>query len=194
MKKSAIYLTLTTLMLTGCSSSNLFSISGAEVTGLAFMHDRRSSKTMMKDESIENKAAIKLALSDLPYSHFNVTSYNGMVLLTGEVPNQQSRKVAAEIVSLVSEVKLVHNELVVTIPSSFSTRTQDTGITIDVKGALTDIQDIPGFDATRVKVVTESGTVFLMGLVRETESVKITNVIRHVPKVKKIVKVFEYIS
>ena len=189
-----MYLTLVMLAITGCSSSNLFSIGGAEATGLAFMHDRRSSKIMFNDEGIENKAAIKLALSDLPDTHFNVTSYNGMVLITGEVPDEQSRKTAAEIVSLVADVKLVHNELVIADPSSFKRRTEDTGITIEVKGALTNIQNIPGFDATRVKVITESGSVFLMGLIRETESMQITEIVRRVPKIKKIVKVFEYIS
>lgn len=193
MKKQVIYLALASLILTGCSN-NLFSISSAEVTGLAFMHDRRPSKTMINDEGIESKAVIKLALSDLPNTHFNVTAYNGMVLITGEVPDEQSRKTAADIVSLVTDVKLVHNELVVTETSSFQRRSEDTHITIKVKGALTDIQNIPGFDATRVKVVTESGTVFLMGLIRETESVQITKIVRQVPKIKKIVKVFEYIG
>ena len=136
-------------------------VAGA-ATGAAVAHDERSPGTMLEDETIEVQAKEKLyndkTLDDK--IHINVTSYNHVVLLTGEALSRALRDRAVDIVSKVDKVKRVHNEIAVADLSSFSTRSNDTWITTKVK---TNMLTAKNFDATRVKVVTERGSVYLMG-------------------------------
>jgi len=191
MKQSLILLIL--IMLTACSSmgNNL-----AEFTGLSYFHDRRDSTAIATDERIEDSAIIALyRLDDVKeYSHFNITSYNGKVLITGEAETEDVREKIISNVRIISGVKLVHNELAVASLSSLKSRSEDSLLTIKVKEALAEIDDMPGFDATRVKVVSENQVVYLMGIVHEKEGMAAAKTVQNVAGVKKIVAVFEYID
>ncbi len=188
-----VWVFLLVTILTACSriGYNL-----AEITGLSFLHDRRSSATIAVDERIEDTAIIELHALDAvkDHAHVNVTSYNGRVLITGEAETEAVREAIVANIRIISGVKLVHNEVVVSPLSSLSSRSEDSLLTIKVKDALTDITDKPGFDATRIKVVTENKVVYLMGLVHEEEGMAAAKVVQNVAGVRKIVTVFEYIS
>lgn len=179
--------------LTGCST---IATGGAEITGLSLLHDRRSSPAILNDERIEINAGIELNSHDDTRNqcHFNVTSYNGMVLVTGEAPTENLRNKIIAIVRVIPGVKLIHNEIKIAQPSSFSTRSHDTLITTKVKSSLSNVKNLPGFDATRVKIITENGTVYLLGLVHENEGNIATEIARRETGVKQVVKVFEYIK
>ncbi|KAF3980986.1 MAG: BON domain-containing protein [Methylococcales symbiont of Hymedesmia sp. n. MRB-2018] len=180
-------------LLSACSTIGTGS---AELTGLSLLHDRRSSGVIVNDERIEINAAINLNLEESirKTSHFNVTSYNGTVLVTGETPTESLRNKIINIVRIISGVKIIHNELVITQPSSFLSRTEDTLITAKVKSALSNVKNLPGFDATRVKVVTENKHVYLLGIVHKKEGHIATEIARRENGVKQVINIFEYIS
>jgi len=169
---------------------------GAELTGLSLLHDRRSSNALMHDERIEINAGIELNSYDDTRNecHFNVTAYNGTVLVTGEAPTEQLRNKIISIVRTIPGVKIVHNELRTAPPSNFSARSHDSLITTKVKTSLSNIKNLPGFDATRVKVITENGVVYLLGLVHKQEGHVATEIARRETGVKKVVKIFEFIE
>jgi len=180
-------------MLTACSS---IGHGLAELTGLSFLHDRRDSAAITLDERIEDSAIIELhGLDEIKgKSHFNITSYNGKVLITGEAETEDIREIIIANVRVISGVKLVHNEMLVGPISTMQSRSEDSLLTIKVKDAIAEIKDKPGFDATRVKVVTENKVVYLMGLVHEKEGVAAAKAVQNVTGVQKIVTVFEYID
>lgn len=190
-----IFLLLLTLsfFLTGCST---IATGGAEISGLSLLHDRRTSKMLLNDERIEINAGIELNSHDdiRNTCHFNVTAYNGTVLVTGETPTQRLLDKIISIVRIIPGVKIVHNELQIAQPTSFSIRSNDTLVTTKVKSSLSKVKNLPGFDATRVKVVTENGTVYLLGLVHKNEGHIATEIARRESGVKKVVKIFEYID
>ena len=158
-------------------------------------HDRRTTGTFIEDQAIELKAYDALGeAGDLKkQSHINVTSYNLIVLLTGETPTESYRYQAQDIVSRIERVRRVHNELSVAAPSSLMSRSSDTVITTKVKTSLFGV-DLEGFDPTRVKVVTERGNVYLMGLVSRAEGDAAADRARHIGGVQRVVKLFEYID
>lgn len=190
-----LFLTLVllgSLSLSGCAAIAV----GGVATGAAVAHDRRTTGTMIEDQNIEIKAASALAKDPELKSraHLNVTSYNLVVLLSGEAPSEELKVRAGRIVRGIERVKRVHNEVVVAAPSSMMTRSSDTMITARVKTALLGIKGFEDFDGTRVKVVTENGTVFLMGLVRRAEADAATEAARTVGGVQRVVKLFEYLD
>ena len=188
-----ILLLIYLIMLTACSSMGH---GLAELTGLSFLHDRRESAAIALDEQIEDSALIELhGLDEIKdKSHFNITSYNGKVLVTGETETEDIREIIIANVRIISGVKLVHNEMVVGPISSMQSRSEDSVLTVKVKDAIAEIKDKPGFDATRVKVVTENQVVYLMGLVHEEEGLAAAKAVQNVAGVMKIVTVFEYID
>jgi len=181
------------LLLSACST---IATGSAEVTGLSLLHDRRTSEALLVDERIEITASYELNSRDdtRKECHFNVTAYNGLVLVTGEAPTAKLRDKIIALIQVIPGVKLIHNELKVAPLSSFATRSHDTLITTKVKSSLSNIKNLPGFDATRVKVITESGTVFLLGLVHKNEGATATEITRRTSGVKQVVQVFEYIN
>lgn len=168
---------------------------GGAATGVAIAHDRRTSGTVIEDEAIEIKAG--QALGSDPeikaQTHIDVTSYNLEVLLTGEAPSEELRDRAGYLVSRVEKVTRVYNEIVIAAPSAMSARSSDAWITTKVKTALIDV-DVEGFDITRVKVVTERGVVYLMGLVTRKEAEAATDVVRRVGGVQRVVRLFQYLD
>lgn len=194
MKKClALLLAANLLPIAGCST---LATGGAEVTGLSLLHDRRNSETILLDERIELSIGSKIrGQYDLyQQTHVNATSYNGMVLLTGEAPNESLRSQVAEIARTTAGVKKVHNFIDIGPPSSFSTRTNDTVLSGKVKSAISEVDHIPGFDATRIKVVTEKSAVYLMGLVHKNEANIAVEMARREPGVRKVVTVFEILE
>ncbi len=192
MKNTLVFI-LIPIMLSACSA---LMTGGAEVTGLSVLHDRRTSKALLIDERIEINAGIELNAHDDIRSkcHFNVTAYNGTVLVTGEAPTEKLRQKIISIIQTITGVKLIHNEIKVAPLSSFSTRAHDTLITAKVKSSLSNVKNLPGFDATRVKVITENGVVYLLGLVHKNEGLVATEIARRETGVKQVVKIFEIID
>ena len=163
---------------------------GAVAGGLS-LNDRRTSGTQIEDQSIEMKSGgrIRDAIGDK--GHINVTSYNRIALITGEVPTDADKAAAEKAIAGIEGVTNVVNELEVGANSTISTRSSDTVITTRVKSALIDAKDV---QASAIKVVTERGNVYLMGRVTEREAVRATEVARAQPSVLKVVRVFEILT
>jgi osmotically-inducible protein OsmY len=184
----------TALAVTACTSID--GTSGANVSELASPHDRRTPTAIVTDRQIVLNATEEL--NDHPdirdKTYFNLNSFNGVVLVTGEAASAALRSKIISIVRVIPDVKLVHNEMTIGQLRSSSARNNDAYITAQVKTALTKIGNIPGFHATLVKVITENRTVFLMGLVYKKEADQAGEAARHVEGVAKVVKIFEYID
>lgn len=165
-------------------------IGGAMVGTTMMVIDRRTSGTQVEDQSIEFKALSRVRELGLP-AHVNVTSYNRMVLITGEVPREQDKVAVEQVVSRVDQVRSVFNELAVMEPSTVGSRTQDSIVSGKVKASFVDAKDV---QAHAAKVVTERGIVYLMGRVTEREAARFGDVARSVDGVKKVVRVFEVIT
>lgn len=154
---------------------------------------KRSMGMRIDDRQLETIATvnIKRAHERLDQAPISVHSYNGVVLLTGQVPNRELRRTAGETVSKIHSVRQVHNELEVEEATSFLSRTNDAWLTTKVKTQLLASRDVEG---GRVRVITENGAVYLMGLVSRAEADTVTEIVRHTGGVKKVVRVFEYID
>jgi osmotically-inducible protein OsmY len=160
-------------------------------TGILMAEDRRTAGTYLMDEEIELKAGSRIRDAFGKEVHVNVTSFNRRVLLTGEVPNNEVRAKVKELVMGVPNVKEVQNELVIGGVSTFGARSNDTYLTAKVK---TRLFDDKRFNANHVKVVTEAGTTFLMGIVKREEGDAAAEVAAKTKGVTKVVKVFEYMD
>ena len=177
-------------LLQGCAGAV---VGGA---GVAAIHDRRSVGTFVDDEIIEIKATEKI-FSDKEFfdsTHINVTAYNNIILLTGEAPSEALRNRAYEIVAAIPKVRKIHNEIIIAAPSALLSRSSDTWITAKVKTNLLNVEKSGDFDPTRVKVITENGTVFLMGIVKRSEAQIVISATRKVSGVQRVVKLFEYLD
>lgn len=182
---------LSTVGLTGCAG---ILVTGA-ATGIGVAHDRRTTGTVVDDQTIELKVYDLLNRQLPPGNLISTTCYNGAVLLTGEVTSPQVRLQAEQITrSVEPPVREVYNELVVGPPRSLSAQGNDGVLTTKVKAALFSITNIPDFDPSRVTVVTSQGVVYLMGLVRPAEADAATRVASQVGGVRQVVTIFEYIN
>ena len=159
--------------------------------GALMISDRRYAETYLADEAIEIRAANRAGEKFGDKIHLNVTSYNRMVLLTGEVPDATTRAEVERTVGSVPNVKAVTNELQVAGISSFGARGNDTYISSKVKARFIDANK---FAANHVKVVTEAGVVYLLGIVTQKEADAAVEVARTTGGVQKVVKVLEVIS
>lgn len=167
-------------------------VTGA-ATGASMVHDQRSAGAVIDDQGIEIKAATSLRTDAQlrEEAHLSVTSYNGIVLVTGEAPTADLRERATDIVRNIDKVRTVHNELIIAAPSSLMARSSDTLLTGKVKARLLGTR---GFDSTRVKVVSSGGVVYLMGLVTRDEDEIATEMTRTTDGVQRVVKIFEYVN
>ena len=154
---------------------------------------RRTPGSFIDDELIELKvlAAIHENRDMSRQIHVNATSVNGLVLLTGEAPGESLRTRITEIARSIPKIRGVQNEIALQAPSTLIARASDAVVTAKVK--LTLFQD-KELNAATVKVVTERGTVYLMGLLRQDEADRATEITRRVPGVQRVVKVMEYIE
>ena len=165
---------------------------GGAVAGTALVAtDRRSVGAQADDEAIELKIANNIGTGYGDRVHVNVTSYNGIVLLTGEVPTPDLVGTIAEIARTTAKVRLVHNQLVVAPVSDVGARSNDTYITSKVKARFIEENRFP---ANRVKVVTERQVVYLMGMVTHREADDAAQIAAATTDVVRVVKVFEYIG
>lgn len=151
--------------------------------------DRRTTGTQIEDEGIELRAANRIGERYGDRAHVNVTAFDRNVLLTGEVPDAAARGEVARIARGLQNVRGVTNETQVAGVSAYSARASDATITGKVKARFVDANR---FNAIHVKVVTEAGVVYLMGIVTEKEARDATELARTTGGVRKVVKVFEY--
>ncbi len=159
--------------------------------GALMIADRRAGETYLADEAIEIRALNRISEKFGDKVHVNVTSYNMKVLLTGEVPDAGIKEDLEKAIAGVINVKGVTNELAVGAISSFSARSNDTYVTSKVKARFIEASK---FRANHVKVVTEAGAVYLLGLVTRKEGDDAAEIARTTAGVKKVVRVFEYIE
>ncbi len=175
-----------TMLLQGCIPLAATGIGAAAL----MVDDRRSTGVYVEDENIEWKARGRL-VERFKDTHVNVTSFNQTVLLTGEVPSEQVKMEVADAIRNIASVKSVVNELVIGGSTAYTARANDTFITTNVK---TRFINNGKFSINHVKVVTESGTAFLMGIVTRDEAEAATDLARTTAGVSRVVKVFEYIE
>lgn len=151
----------------------------------------RSLGSYIDDQIIETKATVNIRKTrpELEDAHINVTSHNGIVLLTGQVANAELKQQAAAVADKLKKVRKVHNELSIGEASSMLTRSNDSWLSTKVKSRLSLNEQL---DASRIKVVTEKGVVYLMGLVSKSESDIAARVTSETKGVQKVVRVFEY--
>lgn len=181
-----ILVAASTIFLQGCFP---LAATGVGATVL-LVDDRRSAGIYVEDENIEWKAAARV-YEKFKDVHVNVTSYNLSVLLTGEVPGEQAKKDIEQAIREIASVKNVTNELVIAGNASFASRSSDAIITTSAKARFLNNGK---FSANRVKVVTEAGTIFLMGIVTREEGDAAAEIARTTSGVSRVVKVFEYIE
>ena len=176
-------------LLQGCVAA----VGAGAAAGAAVINDRRTTGTYIDDELIELKVldAIRKDKDLWNASHINATSFNNIVLLSGETPSEALRARITEVARNIPKVKLVHNELAIAAPSSALARSSDTWITGKVKTALLNEK---GLDAAHTKVVTERGVVYLMGILTRAEADVATDIARRVDGVQRVVKLMEYLE
>jgi osmotically-inducible protein OsmY len=164
---------------------------GGAVMGAVATADRRTLGAQTEDKTITVKAELRVPKIAGPDAHVNIASFNRRVLLTGEVRDEAAKATVEREVRSIEGVQTIDNELEVAGPSSYTSRSSDALITTKVKASLVDMKTI---SATSFKVVTERGTVYLMGRVTEREGQVAADVARGVSGVQKVVKIFEYLT
>lgn len=175
MKRSALTLAALacTLVLAGCGS--------------------RSIGNKIDDQFLGPDVAVQIsnAHADLssPTSRIVVTSYNGVILLAGQTPRSELKDLAAQSARRVQGVKKVYNELQVQAPASLLARSNDSLLTTKIKTQMLADASVP---SSRIKIVTENGLVYMLGLVTRAEADQATRVVQGVSGVQKVVRLFEY--
>jgi len=177
-------------LLGGCTAM----VVGGAATGAVAAHDRRTIGTFIEDKEIHVKA-LRILHSDKELeqqSNIDITVYNLQVLLTGQAANAEIVTRFADKIARIARVRKVYNEVVIGAEGTWSDSAADAYLTSKVKLALFDV-GLEGFDPLRVKVVSSDGTVYLMGLLTPDEADAVTEKVRFVSGVKKVVKLFEYL-
>ena len=159
--------------------------------GVMMADDRRTSATILEDQTIELKIKERIIEKYEDQLHVNMTSFNRFVLLTGEAPTEEIKQDLTIVALEVQNVRNVQNDVFVAGNSSFTSRSSDLLLTSNIKGRLTQNQDV---SANHVKVVSENGTVFLMGLVTRAEAESAAQTAATTSGAQRVVKVFEYID
>jgi osmotically-inducible protein OsmY len=185
--RKLIALALCVPLLAGCVGAAVVGV-GA---GALMVTDRRPSEVYIADEGMELRSSSRISEKYGDKVHVNVTSYNRMVLLTGEVPTAEIKVDVEKIAAGVPDVKSIANELAIAGSSSYGVRSNDSYITSKVKARFVDAGK---FSANVVKVVTEAGVVFLLGMVTQTEADAAVEIARTTGGVLKVVRVFEIVS
>ena len=179
-------------LLTGCGPV----LVAGSAYGATVVHERRPPEVILEDEVIELQAKhIYLQSRDIAdHSRMAVTSYNHSVLMYGQADSAEIAQRYAEAVSRLPKVRRVYNEVEIGPRTPLTQEATDAMITSRAKIAIGGGHGIEDFDATRIKVVTENGVVYLMGLVTPEEADVTAEVVRRLPGVKRVVKLFEYIE
>jgi osmotically-inducible protein OsmY len=181
MRKKLLITLASIVLLQGCVAAAVVTIVG----GASAATDERSIGTQLDDQKIEFEANAKLgnhqALED--NTNLQVISVNGSVLVIGQVPNTYLRDLAIKSINEVKQIRISNT-------TSITTRSNDVWLTSKVKAALFGSDNI---DATNIKVVTENGEVFLMGLITQAQANEAVEIARNVSGVNRVFKIFEYI-
>lgn len=185
--KSLAWLVLPVLLLQGCAPA----VVGGAAAGAGVAYDRRTTGTVIDDQGIEFKAKYALFNDKEIHdqSHINVTSYNGIVLLTGETPSESLKQKVTTEVKQIPKVRRIHNELAIAAPSALPSRSSDAWITSKIKAKMTTDERTDPF---HIKVVTARGIVYLMGLVSRAEADQAVSLVKNTAGVQRVVKIFEY--
>ena len=186
-----LFLLLNSLLIVACSS---VTTNPDNLTEQTSKPDRRSHEVISTDKIIETEAAAELNSDDeiTSQSHITINAYNGAILISGETANEALKNKIVSIVQVIPNVTLIHDNLLIEPPSDANSRANDQLITDTIKTALSQIKSLPDFDSAMIKVVTENGTVFLMGIVRREEGAIVIKITRLQPGVKQIITLFEY--
>lgn len=182
---------LLVMLLSGCAAV----VVGGAAAGVAVAHDRRTTGTVIEDQEILVRA-MNLRNADerlKELSNISIDSYNLQVLLTGQAENAGIVEAFSQRVAKIPRVRSVFNEVSIGPKATWGETTSDAYLTSRVKFALLDV-GIEGFDPTRVEVTSSQGSVYLMGLLTPTEADAVTEKVRFVSGVKRVVKLFEYIE
>ncbi|NDH09483.1 MAG: BON domain-containing protein [Gammaproteobacteria bacterium] len=175
------------LLLSSCAVAVLAGAAGSYI-----VYDDRSMRALEKDARIfhvVHKALVRD--KQLSSSHVNVTSFKQVVLLTGQTPYASARAVVEKYARQAPNVRRIYNEITIENPSSAWQRTQDTGITSNIRTHMLTKKDL---ESGAIRIVTENAVVYLMGDVSHAQADLAVNVARQVPGVQKVVKVFQYID
>jgi osmotically-inducible protein OsmY len=191
LNKSTASLLSTLVMCLGLASCAAPLMFGGVIGGAMVASDRRSAGIQLEDESIEQRSVTAIRENFGSKEHINITSYNRQVLLTGEVSNDAVRRQVESLISRIENVRAVVNEMAIGQASSTSDRASDVLLVAKVKASMVDTEDV---FANVFKVVGERGTVYLMGRVTQREAKRATDVVRGVSGVKRVVRVFDYIT
>jgi len=177
--------------LSGCAVPLL--LFGGVATTAVISGDPRTAGTMLEDEGIEMN--VRASLNAVPEirneAHINVTSYNHVVLLSGEAPSAAMRNRAETNAKKIPSVRRLYNQIVIAQPSSFFTRSLDSFITMQVKARISESRFA---NSNMTKVVTENGVVFLIGILKRVEADAAAEAARVVPNVVKVMRAFEYLD
>ncbi|MGI9307370.1 MAG: BON domain-containing protein [Gammaproteobacteria bacterium] len=184
---AVLFLAVLPFGLSGCPAL----VAAGAAGGAVVANETRTTGSLVEDELIENKALIRLHENIGGDAHVVVTSYNRRVLLTGQTPSDEVRAKINAVIGGIANVREVIDQMESGNPSSLSARFSDSTLTGRVKIALCNIQ-IAGFSCLDIKVVTEKGVVYLLGLVGKEQAAVAINAARNMPGVIKVVKVFEY--
>lgn len=154
--------------------------------------NKRSFGTKLNDDRLETYARVNILKADPAFEHarINIDSFNGLVLLTGQVQSEQLRQLAGSTVGAINSIRQVHNELLVGPVARFGSQSLDAWITTKIKTRLI----ASSIQSQRVDIITEAQTVFLMGLVTRHEADRIADIARTSDGVEQVVKVFEYLD
>lgn len=186
--KSLKYL-LPLILLNGCAVVAIGAGVAAVGTGVAVVSDPRPAGTVVDDNKIEAK--LKLKYADYDNANIYVNSYNGGVLLTGQVPNKQMQKDADFEAKVTPGVKKIYDYLDIRLPQSFASITTDSYTTTQVRSK---IMTIPGVYSNSVKVVTTDNIVYLLGIVTKAQATNIASASSQINGVKKVITLFEYVA
>jgi len=170
-----------TTLLTGCSSFT-------DGKGLGINYDRRTAGTIIDDKGLEIRANTLLTRDKELWEncHIKAISYNNAILLVGQSPSENLKERAAVILQRLVKKEHIYNQITIENPTPLTTRTQDTWITTQVKGKIVGNKDI---GINRVKVVTENGIVFLIGILTRYEENLATQIASQTPNVKQVIKI-----
>lgn len=164
---------------------------GAAMAGMSAI-DRRTTGSQVEDQGIELRAGNRIGEVMGEKARVSVTSYNRMVLLTGQTGNATDKQTVENLVREQATVRQVYNEVeVLPFTATLGQRSKDTMLTGQVKASLVNAKDI---SASAIKVVTENNVVYLMGVVTPREAKRAAEIARGVNDVAKVVRVFEVIS
>jgi osmotically-inducible protein OsmY len=172
--------------LTGCVAA----VVGGAGTAIVVAEDRRTVGTVTEDQGIELKAATRIG-DKFKGPHINITSYNRMVLLTGEATDAATKTEIEKIARAVENVRGIYNEIAIAGNSSLTARANDSYLTSKVKARFVDQRK---FNPVHVKVVTEASVAYLLGLVKRKEAEDATEIARTTGGVQKVVKLYEYLD